>query len=330
MSPEAEQKSSTIHEEVDIVPKELEKDPGPSIWGEHLNKQKPNVENKVQPKAGSTNSPSMSYSKLTQKLMKGAKINIRTSLTRKLSSKNISSPSNKSVLSQHNSSQLETSDSVLNNQSSSDPHLDDNPPSLCFNNEDCNEGIKDLVTPKVSHEPQTVDEFQIFKPKIIQHQVTHKQPFSLSMARQRIASRQVDLQWLDNCLVEGGCDVSSASKPDIVDDDVIYSTDDEAPPRPSKATAVLPLQPVVEEKVSPVPVKKRKYNVDEETPDCSTKRLKMDSPVLQESGVSQQIIPDSNADSNFDRDNIIPEDVGVRNVSKENSTTAAKRERLIK
>lgn len=207
------------------------------------------------------------------------------SLTRKLSSKNISSPSNnKPILSQHNSDiQLETSDNV------SSFCTDDS----CITNED-NE--KDL-----SHD----DEIPGFKPKIIQHQTTQKQPFSLTMARQRIASRQVDLQWLDNCLVEGGCDV----KPDV-DEDVVYSTDDEVQPINKSTPAD------IEKVVAP---KKRK-NDEQEIPDCNTKRQKIDSPIQT----------NSEDNTNFDRDNIIPEDVGVRHVSKENSTTTAKRERLVK
>lgn len=336
VSPEAEPKVPRIQNDEVVHTKEPEKDPekepGPSIWGEHLNKQKFDQET-TKPKA-STISSSVSYSKLTEKLMKGAKINIRSSLTRRLTNKSISSPANKLNDSQMNSSQLsEACDNSLLNNSLPTP-TDESPPPLPVM-KSVNASEKTFNEPKESEEV-----IQGFKPKIIQHQATHKQPFSLSMARQRVATRQVDLQWLDECLVDGGCNTSTSNKPSNVDEDVIYSTDDESPKPPSKLAAkpvaqvayppsVIP-KPVCEDIAPPPTVNKRKLHEDE-IPATSKKRQKMDETVvLQEKGESQEFV-DSKEDNDSDcSDSNRKLDVGVRNSTKENSTLAAKRERLEK
>lgn len=51
------------------------------VWGAHLNKKKA-VARTSSAGAGGTSSPVLSYSKLTEKLRKGAKINIRFVTTR--------------------------------------------------------------------------------------------------------------------------------------------------------------------------------------------------------------------------------------------------------
>jgi hypothetical protein len=140
------------------------------------------------------------------------------------------------------------------------------------------------------------------------------------MARQRIASRQVDLQWLDDCLVEGGCTVPS--KPEVDDDqDVIYSTDDEAP-KPTRAptTSSKTSQSTVDQVTPPPTVKKRKFDPDQ-IPECSQKRPRIDrSPVLQEN--VNELMEQNSADP--------IETKPVKYAAKENSTDAAKRERLVK
>lgn len=347
MSPEAEPNTSKLENEelADILPQEPVKEPAPSIWGDHLNKPKPFAV-QIQAKPSANSSPSLSYSKLTEKLMKGAKINIRTSLTRKLSSKSLSSPVSKPTCSQNNISQVnEACDSVLSDQSLLCTTTDGSPPPMHNYNksQQSNDMTPDLklkaTQHQVNHETQESTEvIQGFKPKIIQHQASHKQPFSLSMARQRIANRQVDLEWLDNCLVEGGCSSSVNNKPEIVDDDVIYSTDDDEP-KPSKVKCVTEVldattpQPV-KENVPPPLVKKRKYHDEEETiPETNVKRHKIEPPILQENETTQQSVlfdVDAKEDGKFEGDPDAPEDCGLRHSSKENSSMAAKRERLVK
>lgn len=234
--------------------------------------------------------------------MKGAKINIRTSLTRKLVNKSLSSPVIKLNDSQLNSSQLseacdsERKSSLLVSPESSKP--------FCGTSQIKKEDPPELIPG--------------FKPKIVQHQATHKQPFSLSMARQRIATRQVDIQWLDGCLVEDGCSVPS--KPEVYDDqDVIYSTDDEAP-KPRKITTAAS-QTKVDQVTSPPIPKKRKYD-EEQISECSQKKPKMDeSLILQENGFGHENVPSTSENTSADKQ---------IKYAKENSTTAAKRERLEK
>ena len=329
VSPESKANNSTCVQNDEDVPikevpiKEPEKDPGPSIWGGHLNKIKPNQEiGKSKVTSSTTNSPT--YSKLTEKLMKGAKINIRTSLTRKLVNKSISSPVIKLNDSQLNSSQLSEACNSEHNSSLFPSPEEDRPfPAI---RDTKKEDSHPVTVTRDSRKEEPDELFQGFKPKIVQHQATHKQPFSLSMARQRIASRQVDLQWLDDCLVEGGCTVPS--KPEVVDDqDVIYSTDDEAP-KPTKipTTSSKASQSASDQVTPPPTVKKRKFDPDQ-VPECSQKRPRIDrSPVLQENGFDQENVLDSLEQNSQETLETKP----VKYAAKENSTDAAKRERLVK
>ena len=329
VSPESKPNNSMCSQNDEDVPikevpiKEPEKDPGPSIWGDHLNKQKSNPEI-AKPKSSLSGINSPTYSKLTEKLMKGAKINIRTSLTRKLVNKSISSPVIKFSDSQLNGSKLsEACDNEHNSSLFPSPEEDQPFPVIPAKRDDAQPFPVNRETNKREEPPELI---QGFKPKIVQHQATHKQPFSLTMARQRIASRQVDLQWLDDCLVEGGCTVPS--KPDVVDDqDVIYSTDDEAPkPTKSPATSTKAPQSTVNQVTPPPTVKKRKFDPDQ-VPESNQKRPRIDDSLnLQENGFDQENRLDAMELSSPNTAETKP----VKHAAKLNATDAAKQERLVK
>jgi hypothetical protein len=145
------------------------------------------------------------------------------------------------------------------------------------------------------------------------------------MARQRIASRQVDLQWLDDCLVEGGCTVPS--KPEVVEDqDVIYSTDDEAPkPKKSPSTSSKAPQCTVNQVTPPPTVKKRKFEPDQ-VPECSQKKPRIDpSPDLEEDNAQENTLDPMKQNSSNS-----PETKPVKRAAKLNATDAAKQERLVR
>ncbi len=325
-SPESQANNSMRSQNDEDVPikevpiKDLEMDPGPSIWGEHLNKHKLDQEI-AKPKIASSGTNSPTYSKLTEKLMKGAKINIRTSLTRKLVSKSISSPVIKFNDSQLNSSQLsEACDSEHNSSLFPSPE-EDRPFSVIPAKRDENQPVPVNGVAKREEPPELIKGFN--KPKIVQHQVIHKQPFSLTMARQRIASRQVDLQWLDDCLVESGCTVPS--KPEVVEDqDVIYSTDDEAPkPKKSPTTSSKAPQSTVNQVTPPPTVKKRKFEPDQ-VPECSQKKPRIDPSPEEDNAQENTLDPMKQNSSNF------PETKPVKRAAKLNATDAAKQERLVR
>ena len=266
--------------------------------------------------------------------MKGAKINIRTSLTRKLTNKSISSSVSKLNDSELNSSHLnEACDNSLLNNSLQTPTEENLLFPAVINSTNSFEKI--VTEPK--HE-ESAEVIQGFKPKIIQHQTTHKQPFSLSMARQRVATRQVDLQWLDGCLADGECSTSVNKSNNADEEDVIYSTDDEAPKaRPSLAATPRPVayppsiaSKSAEESEAPPPIVNKRKHPEDEVSSSNKKRQRIDETAVlhEENGTSQGFV-DSKEDNDSDcSDSNRKLDVGVRNSTKENSTNAAKRERL--
>lgn len=178
-----------------------------------------------------------------------------------------------------------------------------------------------------------------FKPRIVQHQTTHKQPFSLSMARKRTASRKVDLQWLDDCLVDGGS-VTEKPAANIDDQDVIYSSDDE-PHKPVKTIFKAPPPPQDSEPcpnksddtTPPPSVKKRKFIEEEENiPENEVKRHKIDSPSQNWSDTNHEPSDNQTRTNEYEFNDAAEagNDRSTKSVLKENASTTAKRERLIK
>lgn len=308
--------------------KEPENESKSSVWGDHLNK-KSSYQEQDKPKTSTTGSSSPSYSKLTEKLMKGAKINIRTSLSRKVSNRSFNSLATKPPDVRLNSNEVnEIGDSDSSNQLLQKT-VDEDPHSLPIN--------------QLTKEEESCEIIQGFKPKIVLHQAPSKKPLSLSVTRQRVPSRQVDLQWLDGCLGEGAERSNSANDED---QDVVYSTDDEDS-CPRKVTQTSPsfnvavaaktynlaesdqlarFEKPLQEKCNSEPsVSKRK--LEEETPVCKNKRRKIDSTVLQENVLGDDsVVPSAWVGSNADHQ----ENGNATCSVKENSVDAAKRERLVK
>ena len=264
-----------------------------STWGDHLNKSKFCPET---PKAEVSQYPRFNYSKLSEKLMKGAKIKIRSSLTRK-PSLNLSLNSPKPC-----SSEIKTEDKIAESKVSTP--IDEPIPSKClFGDVD---------------ESETV--FNGFKPKIVQNKVPScKQPFSLrgiASGPSKICNRNVDIQWLDECLAAGNI----PSKPSAnYDQDIIYSSDDEQ----SKKSRL----PVLKKKLPPSPesssppalgVKRKSEDVS-----VANKKPRMESSInsVQEDTPTEKtgIVENSSV-----TEHQVTEEVQV----KESSVNAVKRERL--
>lgn len=200
--------SRILVEQLDNAPTTATKVEVPSAWGEHLNK--PKISDIVEaPLKSSPAGSNNKYSKLTEKLMKGAKINIRSSLTRKPSK---IFPNERSFDVQETESATAT-------------------PSLDINHLPKPVEARQFVDP----DPEVI---KAFKPKIIQQKYTKKNStFTLrgiqadeqdSIVR-LTSSRVVDLQWLDDCLANGKVPEPLAQQSND-DEDILDPSDDERAP----------------------------------------------------------------------------------------------------
>lgn len=334
VSPDGDSKSSPPKETKEVPqesPSNANQKEGDNSWGAHLNKVKATAES---PRTPSASSPCLNYSKLTEKLMKGAKINTRSSLSKRLSINKLSG-----------------SPRVTNN--CSQPGTPNKSPL----NEDSNSSF--VITPETSssfifnapehsqtpQEPdQALDVIKGFKPKII-HKKTVRKNFSVQSAAAsdqalKAPSRTVDLGWLNDCMSE---DNPTASKPND-DEDIIYSSEDEG--RKSKRKSILkppkvpsPAKTTNETRhdqdyfVTPVQVvSKRKFDEEEENiaPNVNKKHKVENSGDQDDTEIGMPKPPPPPNEDCYEFNDGPVKSTRKAATTQENATITAKRERLAK
>lgn len=303
--------------------------PKDSIWGAHLNK----TATAETPKTPTGSSPCLNYSKLTEKLMKGAKINIRSSLSRRLSSNRVSNSPKVGT-----SSQPSTPNETLLNEDSNNSFMLNSTPQT--NNLQTQQSASFLHTPvdsQISEEPSnSIDGIESFKPKIV-HKKTVQKAFSVQNAAStgqalKAPKRTVDLGWLDDCLA---VENSAHGKP-TDDDDIVYSSEDEG--RKSKRKSIIippkarsPLNCSTmqtshdEDHQTELPVMKRKFDEEEENIEPK-KRQKVESSLED----TQMGLPKEPREDCYEFEGSPVKSTRKASVSAENPTIAAKRDRLAK
>jgi len=260
-----------------------------STWGDHLNKPKfcPEV-----PQTEVSQSPRFNYSKLSEKLMKGAKIKIRSSLTRK-PSLNLSSSSVK------NSSNEFKSEDVTPESNASTPIDEPSPSKHLFGEVE---------------EPETI--FKGFKPKIVQNIPCVKQPFNLrgiTSRTSKVSNRNVDIQWLDECLAAENI----TSKPSAnYDQDIVYSSDDEQP----RKAEFLDLKKKMPESSLPPAIGTKRKSEDIST---SNKKPRMEASV---GAVHEDFSPEETPI--LKNSQVTEHEENEKVIIKESSANSIKRERL--
>ena len=272
-----------------------------SAWGAHLNKQK--IISKKSCNSSVSSSPGLNYSKLTEKLMKGAKINIRSSLSSRKKSLSQIKNSNSSDINENSCS--EPVDNLSNNESADislnsvfDSPKPVQPLSPFVNNDTENHGFIGSYKPKIANSS---------KPK---QSYTFRGIPSLSDSNVTpVTHRNVDLQWLDECLAEDK--PTTTTKNEDKDTDIIYSSDEEAVSYKNEEKMETNSPPVI-------PVK-RKIEENEEMKQEPCKKPRMELSV-----------PDS--PEHREENSVSPENVEASSSKstgpKKNLANAAKQERL--
>ena len=270
------------------------KSSGEVAWGDHLNKPKFCPE---APQAVVSQSPRFNYSKLSEKLMKGAKIKIRSSLTRKPSlnlSLNSPQPCSNGIKSEDRKSENSLSTPI------------------------------DEPSPSKSDMEETDTIFNGFKPKIVQNIPSIKQPYNLhgiAARTSKISKRNVDIQWLDECLAAGNASLKPSAN---YDQDIIYSSDDEQLKKSelpnSKKKLSLPESSPSQES-SPPPAIGVKRKSEDVLIGCKKPRMEPSTDVVQEDFLAEG--------TPVMEKRPVTEYEGMEEVKvKESSANAVKRERL--
>ena len=277
----------------------------PSAWGEHLNK--PKISDIVEaPLKSSPAGSNNKYSKLTEKLMKGAKINIRSSLTRKPSK----------IFTNEGSPNVSAAESAAAS------------PSLELNHLSKPVEAGQFVDP----EPEVL---KAFKPKIIQQKYTKKNStFTLrgiqadeqdSVVR-LTSSRVVDLQWLDDCLADGKVPEPLAQQSND-DEDILDPSDDErAPPNQDSNIKTSHLSSLSPPSVAHGVKRKFDVNKEDEAVPITSKRSRM-----QKLGGNDSFLTENEPSTDLHQDHKLTSQPALDEVSDvplENSATAIKKERL--
>ena len=254
------------------TPSKVSDDPA---WGAHLNKLRAATPGTKSNSSSPAVSSVPSYSKITEKLMKGAKINIRSSLTRK---KSVSQ--NKSV-----GSPMVTDDSPrVSADTSYSSNVFDSPAAAAaatatISSSGTDKSVHPAVRPSGSGQCiEDCDDMAIngFRPRIIHHDSKLKQSFAFrgmsstssladnspnAVAQPQVSNRQVDLQWLDDCLAgddsnnpaaSAGAAPAKTQKVDRCEDndnDIVYSSGEEEIGRSPVKTVKLPVATGVKRKL---------------------------------------------------------------------------------
>ena len=231
--------------------------------------------------------------------MKGAKIKIRSSLTRK-PSLNLNSPKIQEVRNEDKKSEVGS------------PAEEPTPSKLLFSDVD---------------EPENIFNSE-FKLKIVQNLPKMKQPFNLrgiaqSSSISKLSSRNVDLEWLDECLSAE----SNTQKPSVnYDQDIIYSSDDEKSRKPVHCVPKSASKKAVEADPVESPSDSKRTSHESSPTPTTTTALKRKSEEIDNSNKKPRM--DSTEDSSSTKEQICREYPVKEHSPKESSVNAVKRERL--